>query len=66
MSYTEFLEKRDRLSTTLRDCQKIISRVRDPAYTQLSSDGLSLLVRRERELESQLEELCKEYGNANK
>jgi hypothetical protein len=64
MTYTEFAEKRDRLLRVLRDHRKVISRVTDPDYTQVSPNGLSLLRRQAAEIESQLEALEKEYVSA--
>jgi hypothetical protein len=61
MTYTEFAEKRDKLLKILRDHKKVISRVTDPNYTQISADGLSLLWRQAADIESQLGALEKEY-----
>jgi hypothetical protein len=66
MSYTEFLYKKAALSVMLHDHRLVILRVTDPAYTQLSPNGLSLLRRQERELESQLEGLYASWLALNK
>jgi hypothetical protein len=64
MTYTEFAKGRDRLLKTLLDHKKVISRVTDPNYTQISADGLSLLRRQVADIESQLGVLEKEYANS--